>query len=176
MNSRVLILYTPGSGGNFLGSIISSYLPNKQPPKWIIAPEGHMHECDSDGVSPMHCADLSLIPNIDSFKCKVAIRFDEDDIDVIARMHWNKLVVPTHKKMTNEIDPSWTFEDIRSFVVNWGKTTINDEVDHCFDFKSIFGVNGDINKEVSSYFGAPINDQVGEFIKKYQEINQKMYF
>ena len=67
-------------------------------------------------------------------------------------------------------------EGLLSQTITWMENYDSSVVDYTVNFKTIMGVEGDIAQEVSKILNKPVNNEVIQLVKDYQEKNQGLYY
>jgi hypothetical protein len=174
----LVVLYAPGSCGTFLSSIFYKYRETHI--DITVSARGDMHHVGISGIKSSHETAVSEFK--ERGKRVILIKFDQDDVDLIARLHYHKNIKPRWDDAKNMfircpikqemVDP---IEEIKTWIIRWQHEVDSTLADKCFDFKTIFGISGNINQEVADFLQVEIDDSVGKLIAEYQNINKELY-
>lgn len=180
---KYAIVGAPGSAVHFVSCIFDLYVNGHK--EFIPMETGSMHLAElSNNIKPTHDVDIH------EYHYKILIIYDEDDIETIVRMDFNKAVTmwwPKFYKVFAGSDwPEYSIdllkvEKIQQEILNikrnatksWIKTADRSKFDLIIAFKTI--MTGDINLQVAEFLNKPIDLTIGNFIQTYQECNRKIY-
>lgn len=165
-------LYAPGSCGQFLVGIMCKHF-NPLADLYITDLGDVKNASGGFGIKAAHNS------NVMRYKQKgqkvALILFDDNDIDLIAKMHYYKTIALQLDKL-NHMFSGDPVTEIKSWVVRWKNEIVVSEADYCFNFKSLIGISGSIEQEVADFLGVDsLHVNAKKLIEEYQQINKTLY-
>jgi len=183
MNNYVFY-FLGGTCGSFVKKLFAYYLLGSN------LPVVNTHTGDSHGDYKIdHYHNIELIPKDTKI---IAIRYDNDDIDLIIKMEYEKATKPWLEKnwtdAQNEYSSLLPYKSVHDMpyeewyniysmnVNNWVQEQDWDSFELVIELKTILGLNDvDLNKQLADYFGMEPVTEVNASIKEYREIQEKLY-
>tara|TARA_R110002124_G_C8679494_1_gene491980 strand:- start:10 stop:573 length:564 start_codon:yes stop_codon:yes gene_type:complete len=180
---KYAIVGVPGSASRFVGCIFDLYINGYK--EFTPMQTGSMHLATlSRNIEPTH--------KVDGYAdyCRILIAYDEDDIETIIRMDFNKAVTmwwpSVYKAIAGDDWPEYSVdllndEKIKQDILNlkrnsardWIKNADRSKFDFIIDFKTI--MSGNINQQIAEFLNKSIELAIGNFVQRYQECNKKIY-
>jgi len=175
--------FVGGTCGSFVKKVFEIYLFDQN--NLHIDITGHAHNLSSINYFA-HYHVWEDVPKQDRI---VAIDFDEDDIDIIIQMEYEKrskewLVsnwkqaqetyceLKDYDNFDNMPDSVW-FEIQKPALESWCYEQPWDEVDLKITFKTVW--QGDLNRIISEYINKPLSQKAQKYIDEYRKINHALY-
>ena len=152
---------------------------------------------DECKILAVHKGPLKKFKNDNKDVKVILIHVDKEDYRKCTEMYVCKAFPDILKNQKNEYD-KWKGEDwpeyndniieesefvknefiegLLSQTITWMENYDSSVVDYTVNFKTIMGVEGDIAQEVSKILNKPVNNEVIQLVKNYQEKNQGLYY
>lgn len=141
-----------------------------------------------------HYTNLTDVKNYMPNLTVVLIDYTEDDIELISRLR----TVKAHSLQWNQEQydllagpdwPAYSKDNIAESKLiqdeltqmripttrDWLTDVDQNQIDYTVPFRMITGQDSGLNQKVADIFGLPESAQLDNFIKEYQQVNQKLY-
>jgi hypothetical protein len=116
--------------------------------------------------------DIELISRLRTVKAH-SLQWNQEQYDLLAGPDW-----PAYSK-DNIAESKLIQDELTQMRIpttrDWLTDVDQNQIDYTVPFRMITGQDSGLNQKVADIFGLPESAQLDNFIKEYQQVNQKLY-